>query len=168
MVILDKFEIYPVPIGSGLVALAPIPGRHGDYAGDLGTLLEWRPDLVISMTTDIEMADARVSGLGHDLQCNSVKWVHLPIEDFGAPSSGSQTEWSEVSAAARRILSGGGKVLVHCRGGCGRSGMTVLRLMVESGENPEQALRRLRAARPCAVETAAQLAWATAPVPRGV
>jgi hypothetical protein len=32
--------------------------------------------------------------------------------------------------------------------------------MVECGERPEAALRRLRAMRPCAVETEAQLAWA--------
>ena len=51
-------------------------------------------------------------------------------------------------------------MLVHCRGGCGRSGMAVLRLMVEAGEAPEEALARLRAVRPCAVETEAQMDWA--------
>ena len=32
--------------------------------------------------------------------------------------------------------------------------------MVESGEKPEAALQRLRAVRPCAVETEAQYLWA--------
>ena len=40
--------------------------------------------------------------------------------------------------------------------------MVVLRLMVDSGEAAEAALDRLRAARPCAVETDAQMAWAKA------
>ncbi len=40
--------------------------------------------------------------------------------------------------------------------------MAVLRLMVEAGEDPDAALARLRAVRPCAVETGAQLTWATA------
>jgi len=61
---------------------------------------------------------------------------------------------------ARQGGAGGGKVLVHCMGGCGRSGMAVLRLMVETGEPPHSALSRLRAARPCAVETDAQFDWA--------
>src|SRR5690606_33735699 len=58
-------------------------------------------------------------------------------------------------------LEGGGRVLVHCLGGCGRSGMVALRLMIGAGETPEVALRHLRGVRPCAVETEAQLAWAT-------
>ncbi|MDH5531227.1 MAG: protein phosphatase, partial [Paracoccaceae bacterium] len=45
--------------------------------------------------------------------------------------------------------------------GCGRSGMAVLRLMVEAGEPVDVALIRLRKVRPCAVETDAQLAWAS-------
>jgi hypothetical protein len=40
--------------------------------------------------------------------------------------------------------------------------MAVLRLMVECGEDPAQALARLRSVRPCAVETDAQLDWACA------
>jgi hypothetical protein len=50
-------------------------------------------------------------------------------------------------------------------GGCGRSGTALLRLMVESGEDPIPALTRLRAARPCAVETPAQFAWASVLIP---
>jgi hypothetical protein len=39
--------------------------------------------------------------------------------------------------------------------------MAILRLMVESGEDPPAALARLRAVRPCAVETERQHCWAT-------
>jgi protein-tyrosine phosphatase len=59
-------------------------------------------------------------------------------------------------------LRSGGRVLVHCFGGCGRSGMAALRLMVAAGEGPESALHRLRASRACAVETEAQRLWAVA------
>ena len=52
--------------------------------------------------------------------------------------------------------------MIHCFGGCGRSGMAALRLMVEAGEDADEALERLRAVRPCAVETDAQLRWARA------
>jgi protein-tyrosine phosphatase len=46
-------------------------------------------------------------------------------------------------------------------GGCGRSGSVALRLMVETGEAAADAFIRLRAARPCAVETDAQYRWAS-------
>ena len=51
-------------------------------------------------------------------------------------------------------------VAVHCRAGIGRSGMVALRLMIEAGEAPDDALARLRTVRPCAVETTAQMHWA--------
>ena len=58
-------------------------------------------------------------------------------------------------------LARGEGLLLHCRGGQGRSGMIALRLLVERGEAPDAGLTRLRQARPGAVETAAQLAWAS-------
>jgi protein-tyrosine phosphatase len=121
------FVIHALHVGGGTLALAPLPGDGGDYAADMAHLADWKPALVISMTTEAEMVAA---------------------------------DWARASAAARAALAGGGRVLVHCRGGCGRSGMAVLRLMIETGEAPEAALARLRARRACAVETAAQLAWA--------
>ena len=58
-------------------------------------------------------------------------------------------------------LRGGGRVLIHCRAGRGRSGMIALRLMIAGGERPVAALKRLRAVQPEAVETPGQMNWAT-------
>jgi protein-tyrosine phosphatase len=91
-----------------------------------------------------------------DLAAAGVGWLHLPIPDFGTPSAALRAIWPETSARLR----GSPRLLVHCMGGCGRSGMIALRLMIEAGEAPEPALTRLRDARPCAVETKAQLRWA--------
>ena len=44
----------------------------------------------------------------------------------------------------------------HCKGGLGRAGMVAARLLVESGYTPEDAIERVRAARPGAIETQAQ------------
>ena len=38
--------------------------------------------------------------------------------------------------------------------------MIVLRVMIEFGEDPDKALKRLRKIRPCAVETKPQETWA--------
>jgi len=50
----------------------------------------------------------------------------------------------------------GQSIVVHCRGGLGRTGMVAARLLVELGEKPVTALQRVRAARPGAVETVEQ------------
>lgn len=155
--------IYGLSVGNGILALCPMPGAGGNYGEDLNLIHDWQPGLVISMTTRDEMEAVGAGNLGADLQSMASRWVHLPVEDFGTPTQDVTRKWPEVSRSARQALAGGGRVLVHCRGGCGRSGMAVLRLMIESGEPSDQALARLRAVRDCAVETEAQMNWACQP-----
>lgn len=157
----SEFEIYSLAVGAGQIGLSPIPGRFGTYEDNLSTILHWSPDLVLTMTTQAELDRVGASGFGADLAAVGVAWRHLPIVDFGAPDAAVQAQWGGVSTLAVRTLAGGGKVLTHCFGGCGRSGMSVLRLMVEAGEDAQAALIRLRATRPCAVETDDQFVWAS-------
>lgn len=156
----DSLTIYALNVGDGILALCPLPGQGGAYDADMVHIHDWQPGLVISLTSDAEMASVGAETLGADLRAMGCRWVHMPIQDFGTPDMAFLAEWSSVSDDACRALAGGGRVLVHCRGGCGRSGMIALRLMLELGETPEAALARLRALRPCAVETGAQLIWA--------
>lgn len=158
---LDKFAIYPVTVGAGQIGLSPIPGRFGTYDSNLSDILRWGPDLVLTMTTQAELDRMGATDFGADLHAAGIDWRHLPIIDFGAPDAQVTTQWAEVSVLAATVLANGGKILSHCFGGCGRSGMAALRLMIEAGERSDVALARLRETRPCAVETDAQLAWAS-------
>jgi protein-tyrosine phosphatase len=153
--------LYAVDVSGGNLAISALPGAGGSYASDLALIHDWRPALVLSLTESKEMQAVGAEDLGPALGAMGCRWVHLPIPDFDVPSEQVLASWSTVSETARKALAGGGRVLVHCRGGCGRSGMIALRLMIEAGEPPETALARLRAVRPCAVETDAQLVWAT-------
>lgn len=157
---MSDFIIHALPVGGGILALAPMPGRSGSYEDDLAHLHDWQPALVISLTTQAEMQTHGAERLGADIQGIGARWAHLPVRDFGVPDPAAAELWPETSTAARAALEGGGRVLAHCMGGCGRSGMALLRLMIESGEAPRKALARLRAVRPCAVETEAQMEWA--------
>ncbi|MGR3270530.1 protein phosphatase [Thalassococcus profundi] len=154
--------IHAVPVGGGILAIAPLPGSDGDYAGDLEHIHGWAPAMVLSLTTLAEMVAVGAQDLGAHLHDKGTRWVHLPLEDFGAPDADFEERWPAVRDSAVRALMGGGRVLVHCRGGCGRSGMVALRLMIEAGEAPDEALARLRGVRPCAVETDGQMDWAMA------
>jgi len=51
---------------------------------------------------------------------------------------------------------------VHCRGGLGRSGMIAARMLVELGTPADEAIARVRSARPGAVETSEQVAYVRA------
>ena len=152
-----EFAIYRLPVLAGELALSPMPGRTRHYQTDWQHLMAWHPDLVLTMVTQAELDRKGAGTLGADLENAGIAWMHLPVADFGVPET---FDWLRVSAVALRKLAEGGRVLVHCFGGCGRSGMMVLRLMIAARENPEQALQRLRTIRPCAVETEEQMAWA--------
>ncbi|WP_425099680.1 protein-tyrosine phosphatase family protein [Tropicibacter sp. S64] len=152
--------IHALPVGGGILALSPLPGAGGDYKGDLTHIASWTPAFVISLVTNVELFEAGAQKLGADIVDHGTRWVHLPVRDFDVPNANFENDWPDVSARARRALMGGGRVLVHCRGGCGRSGMVALRLMIEAGEAPDEALARLRAVRPCAIETDGQMEWA--------
>ena len=153
------FSISELLVGAGYLGICPLPGRFSSYNADLATILEWRPNLVISATTWVEFERDGVSQFPKDLENRKIDWVHFPVADYATPQ-GEVQSWTEISDQAHGILDGGGRVLTHCYGGCGRSGMVFVRLMCEAGKPVERAIKRLREVRPCAVETAAQIEWA--------
>lgn len=126
-------------------------------------LLDWGPQIVLSLTPSEEMEALGGSDLPDILAARGIEWLHFPVVDLGTPlkGPGELSVWTEVTTTIRASLVSGGRVAVHCRAGCGRTGMVALRLMVETGEPAAAALERLRATRPCAVETDAQYRWAT-------
>lgn len=154
---MPEFVIHSLQAGGGALAITPMPGRTRHYYTDWQRLLDWRPALVITMTTQAELERKGAGTLGADLINEGIGWLHFPVPDFGTPFG---QDWPAARDRALATLAKGDRVLVHCYGGCGRSGMMVLRLMIAAGEDADEALARLRDIRPCAVETEAQMAWA--------
>lgn len=157
---MSEFSIYDVSAGAGRIGICPMPGRFGTYGSDMALIRDWRPELVLTMTELHELERMGATDLSADLADFGCGWLHLPIADLGAPKAETLEAWPAASIQARDVLAAGGRVLVHCYGGCGRSGMAIVRILVEMGEAPEAALARLRAVRACAVETEAQMRWA--------
>ena len=154
------FVIAAVTVGRGILGIAPMPGVTGHYDEDLAHLKDWRPSMVVSMTEPQELQDAGVTTLAIDLQHSGTRWFSFPVPDFGVGDALQETDWDVIQDTALSALRGGGRVLIHCKGGRGRSGMAALRLMVASGEGQKEALKRLRSVRSGAVETRAQQRWA--------
>lgn len=128
------FVIHALHVGGGTLALAPLPGASGDYAGDMAHLSDWKPAFVISLVTSEEMDSCVAPSLGADLLKAGTRWISFPVQDFSAPGPDQCADWRATSRMVRAALKGGGRILLHCNGGCGRSGMIALRLMIETGE----------------------------------
>jgi hypothetical protein len=160
--VIEPFAIHEVNLsGGGRIGISRMPGRSGDLAGDVALMGDWGADLVLSMTTGDEMAAKGAAGLGEMLAARSILWRHFPIMDYGAPD-GFETRWPALAQELHALLDKGGRILTHCMGGCGRSGMAAMRLLCERGMEPEEALATVRAVRRCAVERDPQRDWAAA------
>ena len=138
----------------GKVDPTAITGRwERDLQLDMEAVRAWGADALVSLVEEGELEFLQVPGLGEQAQILGIRWYHLPIRDRWIPDGRFDAAWLEAGAELRRILDNGGGVVLHCRGGLGRTGTIAARLLIERGEAPDRALERVRRARPGAVET---------------
>jgi protein-tyrosine phosphatase len=131
-----------------------------DLDKDLDAIAAWGARTIVTLLERYELAHLAITRLGEEVQRRGMEWMHLPIRDVSTPDSDFEAKWPTVSKHLRSRLDAGENILVHCRGGVGRSGMVVARLLCENGVNVEEAIALVRAARPGAIETWQQEQWA--------
>lgn len=159
-------QIATLPVGPGAVGLTFCPGKQGDslYGApwardlemDLDAIQQWGAAMVITLVDARELQQLGVPALGDCVHSRGLRWHHRPIADLQAPDEEFMAAWPALSAEARRVMAGGQRVLVHCRGGLGRAGLVAACLLVDAGMTPAQAIAALRQVRPGAIETRAQ------------
>ena len=152
--------------GGGTVGITFCPGKHqqsafsGAWARDLvvdvAAIRDWGAAAVVTLVTDQELADLKVAGLGKAVHAAGMNWLHLPIVDVSTPTQEWEARWGQVQTSLHGVLDGGGKILVHCKGGLGRAGTVAARLLVERGLVAKEAIAAVRAVRPGDLETREQ------------
>ena len=85
-----------------------------------------------------------------------MEWFHLSIQDMTAPDESFGGVWAEIASRILQMIKQGDDVLVHCRGGLGRSGTIAALLLIEFGVPNDQAIIKVRHARPGAIDIAEQ------------
>ena len=154
---MEPFAIYELDgFRAGKLALCRQPNKPRDF----DQIAKWQPTVVVTHTQEVEFPEIAPSLPMHFLK-SEYEWLHLPIIDFGAPDI---SDWGDSLKDLLKTLNFGGRILAHCKGGQGRSGMLLLKLLVAQGEPPESALARIRAVRQNAVETDEQYNWAIKPL----
>lgn len=119
---------------------------------DLDAIRAWGASVVITLMEQSELDYLQVSAMGAAVHARGMEWVHLPIIDGGVPNEAFEQRWNAQRPIVMAVLRGGGKVLVHCKGGLGRTGSFAAKLLIEAGLGADEAVRRVRDVRPHAVE----------------
>jgi ADP-ribosyl-[dinitrogen reductase] hydrolase len=170
----NPLRIDAVPFGSsgGLIGLTIAPGKQQrdglsavhrrDLDTDLDAVAAWSAAAVVTLVEVPKMDALGIAAIGAEVRRRHMEWHHWPIGDYQIPDAAFMADWPMRSAMLRSLLARGGRVLVHCKGGLGRSGSVAARLLVEDGMEPGAAIAAVRHARSGAVETVAQEAWVAA------
>ena len=127
-----------------------------DLDADLNVIKAWGANAVVTLLEEFELGMLGIPTLPSLLQERKIEWHHLPIRDVDVPDRHFEEKWWVSGQRLREILSDEGKVLLHCRGGIGRTGTIAARLLVEFGFKPSHAIELVRKTRPGTIETEAQ------------
>jgi len=163
--ITSPLQIAEVAVGpnAGRLGLTICPGKkdegsawNRDLAIDLEAIHAWGASTVVTLIEDHEFRFLGVEAMEGQVRSSGMEWLHLPIMDVSVPDQRFEEAWKKAGIELHRRLDAGERVLIHCRGGLGRTGLVAGRILVERGIEPAEAIRIVRAARPHAIETRAQ------------
>lgn len=127
---------------------------HRDLGADLDRLREgFGVDALVSLVEEDELGQLGIPELVGEAEARGIGVIRLPIPDGGVPSLEAA---AQVAQAALSLARSGRRVVFHCRGGLGRAGTLAASTLLRMGLSPEAAIQRTRAARPGAIENAAQ------------
>jgi len=167
--------VMPEPYGR--VGMTLCPGKQGrsafgyrwqrDIDTDIQKILDWKADIIVILMELDELHRYKVGTLEELCEEKGLEVHHLPIRDVDIPGQHFERLWSYSGVRLRHALVNGKNILTHCRGGLGRTGTIVARLLIELGMPPQMAIQTIRERRPGAIETLQQENYAEScrPVP---
>ncbi len=171
----DPIEVFWVDeeaLGTaGRLGLTFAPGKRGRglvsgslWQRKLGVDLDelrrvHRVDLLVSLMESFEYDDLEIPDLFEQARARGMRVLHLPIVDMQAPDPGQERDVLALIGAIRAALQAGENVVVHCRGGRGRSGTIAALTVASYGHAPGAAIDIVRQAQPQAVESPLQRAY---------
>lgn len=142
----------------GRLAIVQRP-RGGDWLED--EVRSWRQaglDVIVSLLIPDEIDSFYLISEANLCEANGIQFFSFPIEDRGTPSSRQAT--LNLVKSLEEYLTEGKNIGIHCRQGIGRSALIAACILVLSGVDTEESLRRVSEARGSQVpETEEQRRW---------
>ncbi len=134
-------------IGNQSVAITILPGRK-DYSRDLfQDIMEIKKhniDSIVTLVTKDEMDSYGVPDLLEQYHKCGIECIHRPVVDQKVPS---KEDIEAINTFINSKLKKNSKILIHCVGGLGRSGLVAACYLKSIGYNSEDAVRIIRETR---------------------
>jgi hypothetical protein len=151
----------------GRLGLTFAPGKCGkgvyahwerDLRTDLARLRDhYDVKVLVTLIEEFEMKRASIPGLLSAVKRAGMKSIWYPIGDVSTPRDAEDP--IPVVRAIVGHLGSGDTLVVHCMGGLGRAGTMAACTLAACGLEAPRAVEVVRAARPGALETPAQVAF---------
>ncbi|MEM7242243.1 MAG: protein-tyrosine phosphatase family protein, partial [Pseudomonadota bacterium] len=120
------FEIVEIQtLTGGTIGMAPQPNSAAEFE----ILAAYGADHMITLT---ETHEWQVEDFETYARDSARYWHHHPVRDF----TPANADINPLVETLTMVLRDQGKIFIHCRGGCGRTGMLAMRLLILQGEDP--------------------------------
>ncbi|MES2676660.1 MAG: tyrosine-protein phosphatase [Pseudomonadota bacterium] len=154
--------IYSINIGHGIgkVLLTPCPGiQEVNLKDSLEQLAAAGATAVITLMPIEEMQRNAVTDLPELSAQLGMRWFYFPIEENHAPEKAFHEAWQADKSTVHHLLKSGKSIAIHCKSGTGRTGLVAALILLEQGLPWKEAIKRVRAARPNALQIPAQQSY---------
>lgn len=168
----DPIACPQIALGLGFVGMTFCPGKKGlswnkqilwdrDLDVDLRALRATGAQHLVSLIEPHEFSMLDVALLPQKAQEHGFDWHFVPIKDGCAPDNRFGLIWPDLKRGLSEKMRKGEGVIVHCRGGLGRTGLvTALLVKHMHPEIPmDLIIAHVRSLRPGAIETQEQEDW---------
>jgi len=147
-------------LGPCVIGMGMCPGRqfhhnwNRDLIMDVQVLKQHNIQLVITLMRHEELTRMRLSDLTKVIKDNGMDSIHFPITDKWLPDS--IDEFCEIVNQVVIFIKEGKRMLVHCNGGKGRTGLLIVGCLIKLGLNQYEATEIIRSVRPGMLRNPAQ------------
>ena len=152
-------EIYIIAtIEGGCLSVMPRPGVNQTLAEDIRGIADSGYHRVVSLLAQDEAQELGLAGEAMLVQAASMEFDSYPIDDFTLPEP--LETFMRFSYRLYQNLVNGKNIVLHCRAGIGRSGMTAAAVLIHAGRTADQALEQISRCRGVEVpDTGEQKEW---------
>lgn len=152
------YSMKSLPHAPGTLIFTPCPGTQASaLAESLEALKQAGAAALVTLMSDRELKENGVDQLGVEAKKHGLEWFQLPIEDDQAPDEAFETRLGEIRHQLDTVLASNKTLVIHCKGGSGRTGLFAARLLIESGMRRSEAIKWVQELRPRAIQKPAHI-----------